>query len=140
MDRVKASLPIAITPALCTGCRLCEIACSLFHEGAVSPEKARLWVIEKFDDSLYQPHICQLCPDAPCVGACPFGALAQHPATGVISVEDSLCNGCWACLQACPYGAIRWSDALERLLVCDRCGGEPACIPFCHRGALRLER
>ncbi|MEK7848255.1 MAG: 4Fe-4S dicluster domain-containing protein, partial [Chloroflexota bacterium] len=122
---------------LCTGCRLCEIACSLFHRGAVNPEGSRVWVVEDWDRSLYEPHICQLCHPAPCTEACPLEALTQEADTGIIRVDATLCNGCLACVQACPYGAIRWSDALNELLVCDRCGGEPACLPFCHRGALR---
>ncbi len=128
---------IQVNTPVCTGCRLCEVACSLFHRGAVNPEGARVWVAEDWDNSLYQPHICQLCDDAPCAGACPLEALTQEPDTGVIRVDPELCNACLACVEACPHGAIRWSDALGELLVCDRCGGEPSCLPFCHRGALR---
>jgi Fe-S-cluster-containing dehydrogenase component len=122
---------------LCTGCRLCEVACSLFHRDAVNPEGARVWIAEDWDSSLYQPHICQLCDDPDCVLACPLEALSQDPDTGVIRVDAGLCNACLACVEACPHNAIRWSEALSELLVCDRCGGEPACLPFCHRGALR---
>ena len=28
---------LAVDPQKCNGCRLCEIACSLFHEGEVDP-------------------------------------------------------------------------------------------------------
>jgi Fe-S-cluster-containing hydrogenase component 2 len=127
---------ISVNTAVCTGCRLCEVACSLFHRGAVNPEGARVWVTEDWDNSLYEPHICQLCEDAPCAQACPLEALTQEADTGIIRVDSGLCNACLACVEACPHGAIRWSDALSELLVCDRCGGEPSCLPFCHRGAL----
>ena len=125
------------TPA-CTGCRLCELVCSLYHEGAVNPEKARLWVSETPQESLYEPHICQLCVDPPCVAACPLGALSQGGESGLIGVDMALCNGCSACVEACPYQAVRWSDAWERLYVCDRCGGEPTCVQFCYREVLKL--
>ncbi len=127
---------IQVNAPVCTGCRLCEIACSLFHRGAVNPEGARVQVIEDWAHSLYVPHICQLCRPAPCVQACPLEVLAQDTDSGVVRVDADLCNSCGACVVACPHAAIRWSDALGELLVCDRCGGEPSCVPFCHRGAL----
>lgn len=132
MDR----LHININSPLCTGCRLCEVACSLFHRGAVNPEGARIWVAEDWEHSLYIPHICQLCRPAPCVEACPVEALSQEEDSGIIRVDTDLCTACLACVEACPHQAIRWSQALDQLLVCDRCGGQPSCLPFCHRGAI----
>lgn len=130
-------LAINVNIPACSGCHLCEIMCSLYHEGVVNPEKAHIRITENYHHSLYEPHICQLCESPDCVDACPVEALTQDK-NGVIVVDDELCTGCLACVEACPYGAIRWSDELKRLFVCDRCGGQPVCIQFCTSGALQL--
>jgi len=131
-------LAIEVNTPACTGCRLCEMVCTLNHEDLVNLEKACIRITDNYDQSLFEPHICQLCDSPDCVEACPLEALKQDTETGVITVNDELCNGCEACVQACPYQAIRWSNELERLFVCDRCGGQPICVQFCTSGVLQL--
>ena len=131
-------LEIRVDTPACSGCRLCEMVCSLYHEGVVNLEKARIRISDNYAESLYEPHICQLCEPPDCVATCLEGALTQAPETGVIVVDNELCTGCIACVGACPYDAIRWSEELERLFVCDRCGGQSLCIQFCTSGALNL--
>ncbi|MFH2012084.1 MAG: 4Fe-4S dicluster domain-containing protein [Pseudomonadota bacterium] len=128
---------IEVTAPLCTSCRLCEISCSLYHEQLINMEKARIRVTDNYEQSLFEPHICRLCTPAPCVEACPSEALSQDD-TGIIHVDDELCFGCDNCADACPYQAIWWREEQERILVCDRCGGNPTCIQFCTTSALRL--
>lgn len=128
---------IEVKAQLCTSCRLCEITCSLFHENLINTSKARIRITDNFGQSLYEPHICQLCNNPPCVEACPSQALSQNEA-GLIYVDEQLCSGCGSCVEACPYQAIWWQEELGRLLVCDRCGGSPTCIQFCTIGALHL--
>ena len=130
-------LNIEVNVPLCTSCRLCEIACSLSHEGVINMEKARIRVTDNYEQSLFEPHICLLCENPPCVAACPSQALTQDK-SGLIHVDGELCNGCESCVLACPYQAIWWREELGRLLVCDRCGGDPACVQFCTIGTLRL--
>lgn len=142
MAETRTTWPLDIpvnTPA-CSGCRLCEMVCPVYHEGVVNPERARIRITDKYDESLFEPHICQLCSPAPCVESCPLGALSQSPVSGVISLDSSLCNGCQACVVACPYDAIWWSEEMEKLYVCDRCGGQPTCVQFCTSGAIQLSR
>ena len=129
-------LTININTSDCSGCHLCEMMCSLYHEDVVNLEKARIRITDNYQQSLYEPHICQLCESPDCVAACPIEALIQDK-NGVIVVDDELCTGCLACVEACSYDAIRWSDELKRLFVCDRCGGQPTCIQFCTSGALQ---
>lgn len=130
------ALSIEVNTPLCSGCRLCQVVCSLCHEGAVNLEKARISITDDYDHSLFLPHICQLCQPAPCVAACPTQALTQNLQSRVVSVNMELCNGCQACVAACPYEAIWWREAMNRLFVCDRCGGKPQCLEFCTSGAL----
>ncbi len=131
-------LTILLDAPQCTGCRLCEIVCSVYHEGVVNPKKARIRVNDDYEHSLFLPHICQLCQPTPCVEACPSQALTQDIETGVIRINDQLCSGCGACVEVCPYSAIWWDTAQDRLFLCDRCGGNPQCTQFCTSGALTL--
>jgi len=106
--------------------------------GTVNLEKANIRVTDNYPESLYEPHICQLCDTPECVDACPSEALTQDAKTGVINIDDALCTGCEACVVACPHDSIRWSDEMEKLFVCDRCGGDPICVQFCTVKALQL--
>jgi Fe-S-cluster-containing dehydrogenase component len=100
-------------------------------------EKARIRITDNYEQSLYEPHICHLCNDPPCVLACSTQALSQAE-NGLIHIDDQLCNGCQGCMEACPYQAIWWQEELGKPLVCDRCDGDPTCIQFCTIGALQL--
>ena len=35
---------ISINKETCTGCRICEIVCSLSHERVINPEKSRIYI------------------------------------------------------------------------------------------------
>ena len=107
-------LAIQVNTPQCTGCRLCEIVCSLYHEGAVNRTKARVRVSDDYEQSLFLPHICQLCWPAPCLEACPTQALAQDLRTGIISVNEALCKGCGTCVSACPSGAATQRGFVDR--------------------------
>ena len=37
---------LAVDPQKCNGCKLCEIACSLFHDGEVDPARSRIHVLK----------------------------------------------------------------------------------------------
>ena len=136
---VAQRLPFRIDATPCSGCLMCQIVCTVFHEGVVNPEKARIRIGHKYEELLSVPHVCQLCESPPCLDACPTGALSQEEASGIIRVDEQACNGCLACVDACPYEAIWWSDDFGKLYVCDRCGGDPTCVKFCTSGAIRLE-
>ena len=132
-------LMIQVNISSCTGCHICEMVCTIHHEGVVNLDRAKIHITDNFDQSLYEPHICQLCDCPPCVDICPTGALHQEVETGVIKINDDLCNGCEQCVESCPIEAVRWSDQQQRLFVCDRCGGEPVCVEFCTTKALMLD-
>jgi len=62
----------------CTGCRLCEIACSIHHEKVSNPARARIHIAKWENSGLYVPKIlkCDLCNGDPiCVKYCVPGAL-----------------------------------------------------------------
>jgi carbon-monoxide dehydrogenase iron sulfur subunit len=132
---MERELEITVNTQVCTGCRICEMVCSLYHEKVINKDKARIRVSDNWDESLYEPHICQLCESPECVAACPMSALTQDD-QGIIHVDTELCSGCATCVEACPNKAILWSDEFERLFICDRCGGDPTCVKFCTVNAL----
>ncbi len=48
---------------------------------------------------------CTNCKDAPCITSCKQNAIF-YVSEGVVSIDQSKCNGCGDCLKACPNSAI----------------------------------
>jgi Fe-S-cluster-containing hydrogenase component 2 len=120
----------------CVGCRQCELACSIVHEGCFAPWLARVNVDRKEDIVLSSPVICRHCSDAPCAAACPVDAIIKSEATGAYYVDNRLCIGCLQCIEACPYGAVFFNNSKGIALKCDMCGGDPACVRACPNGVI----
>jgi len=59
----------------CSGCRRCEIACSLHHEGRIWLEASRIRVFMLIP-GVEIPYLCFQCEEYPCVEACPSGVLS----------------------------------------------------------------
>jgi TPP-dependent indolepyruvate ferredoxin oxidoreductase alpha subunit len=128
---------VSCDPQKCTGCVVCEYACSMEKEQVFNPSKSRIRAI-RLDPLSNAAIACRACKEAPCVAACPEKALTQSSETGVVMVDEDKCNGCGWCIEACEYGAITLHPNKQKVIVCDICNGEPACIQFCPEGALTL--
>lgn len=131
---------LRIDPALCSGCRFCEVACSFRHTGRASYEGSLIGVLR--DDRMceYVPLTCQNCPDAPCIEVCPTSAIGRSGVEGRVAIDARLCSGCELCAEVCPFsisGALRIPKVDGVATVCDYCGGDPACVKFCAAGALK---
>ncbi|MHA1654088.1 MAG: 4Fe-4S dicluster domain-containing protein [Candidatus Thorarchaeota archaeon] len=120
----------------CTGCRICEIACSARNEGVFQPSLARLRIVKYDDLGLDIPHVCGPCEDAPCIDICPVYAMRRDPATGVVYVDHDKCILCKSCVGVCVSGVIRLDTVSMRVIKCDHCGGDPECVKVCPTGAL----
>jgi Fe-S-cluster-containing hydrogenase component 2 len=120
----------------CTACRACELACSFTKEGVFSPSLSRIRVMQLFDAGLNIPVVCTNCADAPCIPACPRGAIYRDPTVPVVRVNEQQCTGCGECLQACPFGAVDRPAGRKSVIMCDLCDGSPACVKSCVYGAL----
>ena len=130
-------------PKLCLGCEACVTACTrpdepkeVFRLRLKTEEKK---VPQAFSFSL---KYCPQCQDAPCVTACPEGALRRN-AAGIILLERKKCKGHGLCAKACPYGVL---EVLYRqAFKCDLCYEElkegylPRCVAVCPTGALSFE-
>lgn len=120
----------------CTGCRTCEMACSLFHEGKCSPVLSRTRVI-KFDArGENHPTICSHCSKPHCLSACKTGAMSVDGATGAVIINEALCTGCRDCISACPDSQVSFHPEKRIAFKCDLCNGEPQCAKFCPTGAI----
>ena len=117
---------------LCVGCRMCEVACSAGHFGAVSPALARIRVAKLDEIGIDLAVACFSCLEKPCL-ECPTEALSVGP-TGEIALDPDYCDGCGLCFEACPVGAVGFYDGQP--LFCDLCDGSPTCVEVCPTGAL----
>jgi carbon-monoxide dehydrogenase iron sulfur subunit len=122
----------------CTGCRICELACSLLNTGAADPGKSRVRIvkIEEEANCIPIPVICMKCVDPACKAVCPMGAISDSPLTGARVIDDNKCIGCSACVYACPFGAIAVDRSLGHSYTCNHCEGDPTCVKFCPTGAM----
>ncbi len=127
---------ILTRPDLCSGCRACEIACVTQHEGHFGAASARIHVTKIEPLGLDYPHVCRLCRRAPCAAACPTDALYKDADTGAVHLLPDDCIGCAACVDACPFGVATLHPESGLALICDLCGGDPACVKRCATGAL----
>ncbi len=129
---------VSVDPSKCTGCGICEYACSQEKGGAVwNPLLSRIRVVRMKPLSNFAL-ACRACEDAKCVTACPEKALSQAENTGIIIVSDKKCKGCDWCVQACPHGGIAIHSDTGYAVACDLCNGEPQCVEFCPEEALDL--
>jgi carbon-monoxide dehydrogenase iron sulfur subunit len=123
----------------CDGCKRCETACVAEHQQSVS-QRPRV-TVEKAETFNY-PSRCLHCVDAPCITACPTGAMQRDRAIDSVFSDDHRCIGCWMCVSVCPFGGVSTDLKTGKALKCDLCpdrvarGEDPACVVACPTGAL----
>ena len=57
----------------------------------------------------------------------------------IVSIDESLCDGCGACITDCPEGALKIIDGKARLVRESYCDGLGACVGVCPTGAMTIE-
>ena len=120
----------------CTGCRLCEMVCSVFHHGVSNASRSRIKVVKWEQEGLYIPMSCQQCQDAPCMIICPVKAISRDEEFGRVMVNQDKCIGCRSCVTVCPFGAMNFSIIDRKVFKCDLCDGDPQCVRFCDMKAV----
>jgi formate dehydrogenase iron-sulfur subunit len=93
---------------------------------------------------LLMSDVCKHCVHAPCLEACPTGAIVRTEFDTVL-VQQDICNGCGYCQPACPFGVVeidREGDgkAHKCTLCYDRLksGMEPACAKACPTDSIQF--
>ncbi len=111
----------------CTGCRLCEVACSMRFGNGCSPSKSAIRLEEE------TIRVCRQCSEPVCKKVCKFNAVE-------IEIDPGKCSGCGLCVSMCPYKSIFQSERKTIPYKCNLCGGQPECVSICPNGALSLAR
>ena len=135
---------------LCTGCGMCEIACSMSHFGLFNRELSRIRIYRYL---LPVPksvqNVCSQCADKEreCEKACPVDPPVIHydheKFHMTVDIDRCLGSKCGKCQKACPATIPRfYPPEANYPLICDLCerDGErhPQCVEACPHGALEF--
>ena len=131
----RAYKTIAVIPGLCDGCGECVKAC-LQAKAVKDPIQSRIKPIGQLKESFFAPTVCLQCGDPACVASCPARALSKDSKSGIVEWDPDKCVNCLLCTLACPYGGITFDPVAGKVIKCDHCGGDPACIKVCKPRAL----
>lgn len=123
----------------CTGCEICESVCSMVHDWEFNPLNSRIHRI-RIEPIINTSITCVSCTQPDCVGSCPLKAVSKDGASGLISIDTKICDGCGACTRACPFGAIVVHTKENKAIVCDLCKSTafdgPQCVEYCPKQAI----
>lgn len=125
-----------VDPDKCTGCRNCEMVCSVFHSGVSNPSRSRIRILKWEEAGLYLPMTCQHCETPVCTEVCPTKACHRDLENQRVIIDPKKCIGCKTCIMACPFGHP-FFDPVDRVTSkCDYCDGNPQCVLFCNPKAV----
>ncbi|MCL4370517.1 MAG: 4Fe-4S binding protein [Chloroflexi bacterium] len=125
---------LALKPEECTGCRTCELICALHNHQENNPAKAALRVRGLFPaPGHYDLRLCDQCGE--CALVCPTEAIYKRD-DGVYLIDESLCTGCYACVDACTKGVMYLHESTEAPIKCTACG---ECATYCPKKLLALD-
>lgn len=121
----------------CDGCGKCELECSAIKEGLSHASLSRIRIYE-WDNETYLPLVCHQCENPLCETVCPVNAIYRDETLGRVVADADRCVKCRSCVSACPHGAIRFHPMTNRVMRCDLCDGDPACVKVCEPKAIQF--
>ena len=116
------------------------------RENGAIPQTAPGTALPFFNSERWLMHsdVCKHCVNAPCLEACPTGAIIRTE-FDTVYVQQDICNGCGYCVVACPFGVIARDDLGDRqahkcTLCYDRLkdGMQPACAQACPTQSIQF--
>ena len=103
------NLAMVIDLQRCTGCGGCIISCLSENnvQTGVTWAKKIAKTVGKFPNVRFEfiVTLCNHCENAPCVRACPTGAMHKESG-GITAHNPAKCIGCKTCKAMCPYDVI----------------------------------
>ena len=140
-DRPPGALPEVAFLAACTRCGECVKICPP-KAIITAPTDAGLAAGTPYIDARFQP--CTVCPDMPCVTACPTGALTLPPGgwsgyrLGSLKLDPDRCiafhgTACGVCARHCPVGerALALDEGGRPIIRVEGCVGCGVCVRAC---------
>lgn len=135
---------IACDSAICHGCGICELVCSLTHDGVCGPSLSRISVLRNPLLGEFKQETCRQCNHPECYYSCPVTAIHADSKTGARTIDRDLCIGCGVCAKACPFNdrnhVVKHNPNTGKYVKCDLCaplGTDPQCVTACPWGALK---
>lgn len=158
--------------SVCIGCKACEVACKEWNQLPAEEDglsgmsydntrdlSATTWRHVAFVEQmapggdgempafqsrwLMSSDVCKHCDPAPCLEACPTGAIFRTEFDTVV-VQQDICNGCGYCVPACPFGVVDLDAIDGKAHKCTMCydrlkgGLEPACSKVCPTDSIQF--
>jgi len=121
-------MKIKVFKELCSGCRICEMVCSLFHTGTINPERSAIRIRKNdLGNGLREPIVCRGCRKM----ACLEGECTEESKEAKKFIWDG------KRAEKCTFGALPVFQG--EAYHCDLCGGNPRCVKVCTPGALRIQ-
>ncbi len=155
--------------SVCIGCKACEVACKEWNQlkGNTPQFLDSFDNTGKLDDQSWRhvafydkvpegpsvsgngaawlmfSDVCKHCKQASCMEVCPTNAIIRTEFDTVF-IQQEVCNGCRACIDACPFGVIGFSEQTGTVHKCTFCydrlqnGLAPACAKVCPTQAIQF--
>ena len=129
------SRKLAVVPERCSGCRICELVCSISHFKVNNTKKSRIRAMVVYPHPVIRmPVVCNQCKEPKCADACPTNAIVRD--NGVVRILEEECVSCQMCVESCPFGAIYVHEDVPMPFKCDLCDGDPECVRACPEQAI----
>jgi Fe-S-cluster-containing hydrogenase component 2 len=145
MREISKAARLVHDPKVCAGCGVCEVMCSLYHEGVQGSASARSHIVRQPFTAEHSHNTCQQCFSPSCYFACPLKdkAVCIDQTTGTAYVDENECTGCGMCVAACPFDPPRININVRKNVAskCDLCRereGGPICVEYCPFQALKI--
>ena len=121
----------------CTGCSMCVLVCSFSKTKTFNPARSRIRIVNWEEQGEIVPVVCQQCEEPVCMACCPVDAISKNEETGLVEINRQVCINCSICRKVCPFGGPLLDPVSGEVVICDRCGGNPACVEVCPIGVLQ---